>query len=372
MALTFEKLRALLRERWAAVNKPGTVASKLSKLQTFCNARGCCDDVAAALADPNALMAWLEERYANESTRLNMLSTLVSVIATCRDLELGAASYDHLYECMCNMSKARSNKRELNETPAYLQEHHMTYDDLVNAFDTLPSSAPQLDKLLIALYTCIPPRRLEHGTLQYTTSVPPASECGNYVVLQQPVLLVFREYKTVGSLGEVTLQLEDSHLLPRAGTLGQLLQDSYDADPRRYVFGNKQWHSQFSLRVKNTFAKWTPWQQITVRLIRKLYATHLAGGRPLSTADKSALARLAGHSLMQSDTYKMLDVLQHEYDTNAQIKEHVQQILEDFESLQQNAECMQQVIETCVSLLQVGEVQEALQLLTFVSIECIS
>lgn len=329
---TFDKLSALLRKKWLQMNKPSTVATKLSKLQTFCTARGCMEDVRAALADPIELTNWLETRYANDSTRLNMISTLVSAIIACPELNL-KKTHKHLFDLMCSMSKARNKAREQNETPEYLQQHDVTYAKLQQAFDDLPVDVPELDRILIGLYTCIPPRRLEHGTLQFVRSEHEVPTEANCVILSNPPVLVFRDYKTSDALGEMRISLSNSELLPRAGTLGQLLLDSYLAKQRTYVFKTRQGPAPFSLRVKTVFAKWTPWKQLTVRLIRKLYATHLASSRPLSTADRDLLAKMCGHTLHQSDTYKMLDSLQKEYDDNSKIKQQAQQLLEEVETL---------------------------------------
>lgn len=297
-------------------NKPGTVRNKCAKLRTLATKLGHGADVRPMFRDVPRLLAFLESEYSNRGTLLAMLTPVISAVDCVGMRRLGVSQehYALLSDAMKTYTDERRGKREENPEPAYLKENRtLTYASLQGAAD---ACTDEWDRIIVGLYTCIPPRRLEYASLKFCTDAK--DSVGNCVHMfgEGPPELVLRDYKTSAAYGEVRIALEDTQLTPQAGKLGKILADSYEQNPRAYVFGCEVPHCTFSGWVRRAFAKATPWKGVTVQLLRRLFATHLAGGPPLSTNDKRALARMAGHSMEQSDTYKMIDRLQEMYEAS--------------------------------------------------------
>lgn len=140
------------------------------------------------------------------------------------------------------------------------------------------------DRLLMALYTLIPPRRLDIGTLRFM-------EGDNKIT---PACLTFSVYKTSKTYGTVTFHTPKA-IIP-------LLTMA----PGTRLFNT----SNFSRLVTRTFARFHK-KRITVNILRHSYISYFMS-RPVSTEARKLVALKMGHSLEMQNQYFRINLLPQE------------------------------------------------------------
>lgn len=177
--------------------------------------------------------------------------------------------------------------------PTLLQEaregHKLTLQDIINKREE--NDIDIISKLLLALYTMIPPVRADY----YATHIikdGEVPETDNYIVLKNnSAELVIRKYKTSRKHGEIR-----HPVLPNE--LYTLILESLKQYPRKYLF-EKNGKSY----TPNSFCKWSSFTleklfgvELTLTMIRHIYISSLDLSK-MTVEEKKNIGKLMGHTL---------------------------------------------------------------------------
>lgn len=160
-----------------------------------------------------------------------------------------------------------------------------------------------MEKVIVAMYTFIPPCRLDYGSALIHTNEPASAETtgeGNHVVIggSNP-RVVLNEYKTSRQYGQIVNSIPNELL--------HIIVASLRLRPRKYIFGNKPVVNFQSSRITNASHA-----LLGVRLscndYRRIYASSVDASA-LTNEEHARFARQMGHSAMTSFTkYRRLDL----------------------------------------------------------------
>jgi hypothetical protein len=187
----------------------------------------------------------------------------------------------------------------LEQQPSPLQQHmtgsKLVLDDLITLRDALPDGS--IHKLLIGLYTHIPPVRADYYATQILPfGVTPTEP--NYIFHSpEKSRLVLTDFKTNKFYKEI------SHDLP--AELHRQLVLSLAASPRTYLFVNKNGEPF----TRNGFTKWATEQLyqiskkgLTITMLRHIYISSLDLNSP--PVRLLEIGKKMGHQLSQQMLYK--------------------------------------------------------------------
>ena len=183
-------------------------------------------------------------------------------------------------------------RRDQNK-PTLLQEaregHKLTLQNIINKREE--NSIDIMSKLLLAMYTLIPPVRADY----YSTHIikdGEVPETDNYIVLKNnSAELVIRKYKTSRKHGEIR-----HPILPNE--LYTIILESLTQYPRKYLFekNNKPF-------TPNGFCKWTAsilekmfGVELTLTMLRHIYISSLDLAK-MTVEEKKNIGKLMGHTL---------------------------------------------------------------------------
>lgn len=324
MELSFAQLTDAMRKALAERgNRATTIDSRMNSLKTLWKMHGYPENAVSFLSDLPGLIKRLEDKYSNQKTIRNYLYTCLMAIDVLTHDALGISDedYEKLQNRLRELDGKVSEERAENPEPAYLAENRqLTWAALQDI------KAPGLDGLLIALYTFVPPRRLDPHSLKYSDG----RSDGNYYDLKKRSL-VYSEYKTSHAYGRIEIPL-DHPLLPRGPELAGLLQADYERNPRAFIFDNEG-QAKFGIRITKTFARYSEWTGVTTRLLRRLYSTHLSMGPPMSDGNRQLLALWMGHSLSMNHSYAILDRVADEYKSMEELQKAYSELLDAYNEL---------------------------------------
>jgi len=188
--------------------------------------------------------------------------------------------------------------------PTELQEarggHKLTLHDLVNKRDQ-----PDIDissKLLLAIYTMIPPVRADYYATQIIKD-DETPETDNYIILKNGYAeLVIRKYKTSRKHGEIR-----HPKLPNE--LYALILKSLQEHPRKYLFEKNE-----KPYTPNGFCKWSSATleklfdvEITLTMIRHIYISSLDLAK-MTVDEKKNIGKLMGHTIGIQAEYEWKDL----------------------------------------------------------------
>lgn len=159
-----------------------------------------------------------------------------------------------------------------------------------------------VERLLVAMYSLIPPVRADFGDVSifYREPIGEKKNKGNYIVLGAKPMLVLNEYKTYGKLGAMREKIPDK--------LAEEIENSLERHPRDFLFVNKNGEAysgeQFS-KWANTVFKRLFKKPLTITLVRRSFISNM-DMNTTSIAQKLETATAMGHGLSQQDEYRML------------------------------------------------------------------
>jgi hypothetical protein len=188
--------------------------------------------------------------------------------------------------------------------PTELQQaregHKLTLNDLVNKQNQ--SDINIIDKLLLAMYTLIPPVRADY----YATHIIKEGETpktDNYIILKKDSAeLIIRKYKTSRKHGEIR-----HPTLPNE--LYTIIINSLDKYPRQYLF-----EKNGIPFTPNGFSKWSSTTlqklfsvELTLTMIRHIYVSSLDLSK-MTVEEKKNIGKLMGHTIGVQAEYEWKDL----------------------------------------------------------------
>lgn len=196
------------------------------------------------------------------------------------------------FEILSDNEKDILARRGQNK-PTLLQEaregHKLTLQDIINKREE--NNIDIMSKLLLALYTMIPPVRADY----YATHIikdGEVPETDNYIVLKNnSAELVIRKYKTSRKHGDI-----HHPVLPNE--LCIIILESLKQYPRKYLF-----EKNGKPYTPNSFCKWSSFTleklfgvELTLTMIRHIYISSLDLSK-MTVEEKKNIGKLMGHTL---------------------------------------------------------------------------
>ena len=187
---------------------------------------------------------------------------------------------------------------QLSQVPTEKQaEAHVPWDKIIAWRDS--TELPILDKLIVGLYTYLPPQRVDYTPMLVVKRLPKTLTDGmNYLVmLKKSARFVFHAYKTAKVYGDRTIKIPP----PLFSLLTTYLGERRDG----YLFqdGVMPWTpSRLGANLRRIFLK-AFGKLISVNALRHSYITKECAGMP-SIAATSAAAVSMGHSVITHQTYR--------------------------------------------------------------------
>jgi len=240
----------------------------------------------------------LKQDYTNEATFKTYLIPIVKLLSY-----TDSAKYNKLYRYYGSYMINSNNKYENERNDNYISEENK--NKIITDFsnETLLNNVEKLDdindKLIYALYTFIPPRRLEYANLYIINKSKKINNKDNYLVIYRnnPVKVIFQNYKTNRTFGKQEYDIPDE--------LGKII--------KKYIYKNKlksgdkllPYNEKYLSEVIGKIFYKVYNNKINLNWIRKSYATYI-NDMKISNNQKELLAEQMGHSLNQSMKYKKI------------------------------------------------------------------
>ena len=170
------------------------------------------------------------------------------------------------------------------------------------------------DKLIYALYTLFPARRLDWRNVKITTQNDVTDNTNNYLVVNPdpdvPMLVIFNIYKTQKTYGKQTFKIEDNDLKE---IIKNYISENQIQNGDYLFFLRKKKEiplseSYFSLKVSEVF-KAIYGISISVRFIRISWSNYI-NSHPISFNEKQKYIQKMAHSYNESQRYfKLLPIV---------------------------------------------------------------
>lgn len=195
--------------------------------------------------------------------------------------------WDNLYK---ESKKVLESIYNTNKPTGRQEEAYVEWSELIKVRDSLPVGS--LERLLLMMYTEIPPRRLDYYALKIYEDEPKGAE-GNYYIRSTGTLVV-QEYKTSRKYGVQSEELPE--------VLKKEIDVSLREKPRTYLLGerSREGYGRWANGVLRTLFE----KNVTITTLRHIYISR----RDLKLESKSGLEQeeissRMGHSRMMQNRY---------------------------------------------------------------------
>jgi hypothetical protein len=244
----------------------------------------------------------LRELYPNDNTFKSYTNILSVISSHFKEL-------NHIYQPLTKVGKLVNKKvqekREENEVDEGDEGKIISIkpDDVYKNLEKLKSIE---DRMIYALYTLFPARRLDYKNMKLTTetNVDMLNDI-NYLILSNPKQFVFNDYKTDKTYGKQVFEVPEDldkvfnqYITAKKLKIGDFLFS---------LLRNKKEpiaESNFSAKVKGVFEK-VYGIPITIRFVRMSWATDLYSSNTTQTKVKEITFKMA-HSPAESALYKKI------------------------------------------------------------------
>ena len=252
-----------------------------------------------------SLPVHLKEIYPNKNT---LKANLVPYVKLLRILanhdDIFRKTYFFLSRYIIDLNEDYEYTRDDNNVADEDRDKIITDYDMNTLLENVDKLNDLRDKLIYALYTMIPPRRLEYTSIELTTESYrfKMSNEKNYLVMKKkkPVYFVWNKYKTSNTYGKIEVDIPPE--------LADIILDYikvYNLKTGMKLIDLQQ--SNFIRIIETIFKKVYDVAGIGVRWLRISYSTHI-NGMNISNNEKQKLTFQCGHSAVQSTKYrKILD-----------------------------------------------------------------
>jgi len=292
---------------------PVTKRVYLTRLRTILGETG--KSIFAVATNPAEHLAWVRGWSEAPATQKSYIAAILAVFRHNEGLkDQQPQAYQDWYAAFQEINGAIDERYKNNEPSARQKEGYVPYDEIVAKRDALPDGSD--DRLLLSLYTYLPPLRCDFNRLRIYDAEPAATAKDaaaapaelNYIVLPRRAagganvaLLVLGEFKTRAHHAE-PLRKE----LPEP--LTEQLRLSVHARDRDWVFTDRS-GGPYSA---TSYTKWTGralarlfGRPLTVSLIRHSFINTL-DMNTLTVAEKEKIAHDMAHTVAMQDRYRLI------------------------------------------------------------------
>ena len=264
----------------------------------------------------------LNKTETSQSTKTKRYTAFKAILERLDGFHNEAKDYKKLQDLS---QKLVDEERGHNKLTSRESENWMDWNDIVKYTS---KNWTDEDRLLHALYTAIPPRRLEYGLLLLARrkTLPEAQKMDtnfNYIVTNQndnPTYMILNKYKTDYKYGQYIVNFKDSNKLPlfnyskisdlakRLITVEKMVhKDPFFVNTKGELYVNSNNDSSFGRRVNHVFKD--TGKKISVDILRHSFITNFLSKASFSTLSDNTLQEIAsslGHSAGMLMTYRKM------------------------------------------------------------------
>src|SRR6056300_441334 len=240
----------------------------------------------------------LKNDFPNASTFKTYITPIVKLLSYA-----DSAKYNKLYKYYASYMIESNNKYEKERNDNFVSEENV--NKIITDFsnETLLENAEKLnditERVIYAIYTFIPPRRLEYANMYIINKSKKINNKDNYLVVSRnnPVKFIFQTYKTYRTFGVQSYDIPEE--------LAKII--------KQYIYKNKlktgdkllPYNEKYLSEVIGKIFNKVYGEKINLNYIRKSYATFI-NEMKISNNERELLALAMGHSLDQSMRYKKI------------------------------------------------------------------
>lgn len=262
------------------------------------------------LTHPDEFQVRLKEYSAKQKGRLGKQGLSQATLAQIMAIMISLFNnHPELREDYMDLIKHWKRDRATINEP--LQDHYLTgtktskqqkayipWNDIIRIRDKLPNGS--VGKLLVSMYTMIPPLRCEFGRIRIYPTIPKTLDEDNYIILDQKKL-VLNKFKTA------------SHQDPIDEKLPKELMDqiytSLNQEPRDYLFCTKndtpyENVASFNTRANNLLRAIFKNEYFTTTMFRHSFLSNQPELSKENISSQRKVAQKMGHTLTTAQTYK--------------------------------------------------------------------
>lgn len=248
---------------------------------------------------PREVIKKLNKTYPNVGSRKTFYTFILALFRYNSNLKCRyKKEYDEWMKEFTETDKQITDRYKENAPTKKQQEGFVAFDEIVKKRDSLEDGTDE--KLLLSLYTYIPPLRADFGKVAIYEEDVPEKERKEENYIYDNSELVLRRYKTAKSHKEFSKELPKE--------LVKQIKESLKKRPRKYLFTMRGGEPL----LKNTYTKWCNrvlarlfGKPLTVSLIRHAYINTLDFNK-LTIKEKEEIAADMTHSAGMQDKYRLI------------------------------------------------------------------
>jgi len=242
--------------------------------------------------NPAATLAAMDARYITSSTRA-VLTMLRKVYPDNKKFE----------QEMKDRYKTYKKIDTTQQPTAKQEENFVSWDNIIAFRDQYYDEMSPTQRLLMALYTRIPPVRIDYTPMKIIPRKLAKYEDGmNYLVMTKKPYFIFHSYKTHGTYGDLTTVIPKDLQKEIAAYRALFPNQTY-----LFETGGKPWkESKLGVEVRKIFKQFHG-LNTGVNLLRHAYDTKFYEGHK-SLAEITKLSTAMMHSPMLGQAYRFLSL----------------------------------------------------------------
>lgn len=261
-------------------------------------------DVFTILRNPQKYIAWIHDTFDALATQKSYISAILAIFRHNEGLKQQEQKhYDAWFQAFQEIHAQIDEKYKRNEPSERQALGFVPYEEIVAKRDTLEKGA--YDRLLLSLYTYIPPLRADWNRVRIYISpdVPSNIKEENYVIIdekQKIGKLILKEFKTASTHNHYEKELPSP-------LVSEIL-SNIERDPRDFIFqdrnGSPYRPSSYTKWANRTLQRLFA-RPLTISLIRHAYINTL-DFNTLTVQEKELIAHDMAHTIGTQDRYRLI------------------------------------------------------------------
>ena len=253
------------------------------------------------VADAKASIRTIQKRYDAIASQKAYLAVVLSLFRYVPNLKCELPdAHAAWFDAFSKVDKAITERYKTNEPSDKQKAGYVPFDQLVSKRNGLPKGSE--DRLLLGMYTHIPPMRADFNHVRFYTDRLPKDAGPNYIFTRKgECVLHLGEYKTAKSHGDYEKVLPDA--------LCEEIHASLDKHPRDYLFvtaaGRPFDKPNSYIKHANRSLARIFGRPLTLSLLRHSFIDQL-DFNTLTIAEKEAIATDMGHTTKLQDMYRLI------------------------------------------------------------------
>lgn len=258
-------------------------------------------DLYDIISHPAKYIEWIKNHSASLQTQKSYISAILAVFKHTPHLK--DKEKMHYYQWYYEFKKIHNiidNRYKQNEPSQKQKDAYVPFSEIVAKRDTLTKGSK--DRLLLSLYTYLPPLRSDFNRVYIYTTPAEKYEEDNYILLfeNDNSYLVLNEYKTKKNNDKYEKKLPEDLIAE--------IRASLEKQPRNWLFIDRSGEAYNS----GSFTKWANRtlkilfkKALTISLIRHSFINNLDFNK-LTVDAKEKIAKDMAHHITTQDRYRLI------------------------------------------------------------------